>query len=118
MNCDVGEVTERCSFSNLSVACAGCGNSLITPVANSPIHHVYRRYTNFRWTQNIDEMCFLAILCGECMGLRAHFYTARNSDIHAPIVLPWFFTSKASGDCSLKQSSGQAPLNTVVNCRS
>ena len=126
------------------------------PVVNSPIHRVYRRYTKFRWTQNIDEICFfakesfkilnvsptnqlikcykdyfclaavssslawqsLAILCGECMGLRAHFYTARNSDIYAPIVIPWFFTSKASGECSLKQSSGQAPLNTAVNCRS
>ena len=32
----------------------------VQPVANSPIHRVYRRYTKFRWTQNNDEMCFFA----------------------------------------------------------
>ena len=50
----------------------------------------------------------LAVLCGECMGLRAHFSTAKNSDIHAPVVLQWFFTSGAKGEFSLKQSAGTA----------
>ena len=43
-----------------------------------------------------------AILCGECMGLHVHFNTTRNSDILAPVVLPWFFTIR--GECSLKHS--------------
>ena len=42
------------------------------------------------------------------MGLRTHFSTARDSDIHAPIVLPCLFTSGARGECSLKQSAGTA----------
>ena len=29
-------------------------------VANSPIHRIYRWYTKFRRTQNIDEMCFFS----------------------------------------------------------
>ena len=37
-----------------------CSPCEIIPVANSPIHRVYWRYTKFRWTQNIDEMCFFA----------------------------------------------------------
>ena len=115
-------------------------------VANSPIHRVYRRYTKFHWTQNIDEMCFfakesikilnvsptnqlkkcqttllsysnvsssltwqsLAILCGESLALHAHFSTARNSDMHATIVLQWVFTSGARGECSFEQSAGTA----------
>ena len=58
----------------------------------------------------------LAILRGECMWLRAHYYTARNSDIHAPIVLPWFFTSRARWNAVW--NSQQAPLNTPVYCHS
>ena len=34
--------------------------SAIKSVANSPIHRVYRRYTKYRSTQNIDELCFFA----------------------------------------------------------
>ena len=35
-------------------------NKIFRTVANSPIHRVYRQYTKFRWTQNIDEICFFA----------------------------------------------------------
>ena len=55
----------------------------------------------------------LAILCGECMALRAHFSTARNSDIHATIVLQWLFTIGARGNAV--SNSPQAPLNPAVN---
>ena len=34
--------------------------SMVKAVANSPVHRVYRQYTKFRRTQNIDEMCFFA----------------------------------------------------------
>ena len=112
-------------------------------MANSPIHRVYRRYTKYRRTQNIDELCFFffakesikisnfyptnqlrkcwllcvsstlawqspAIVCGECKGLHAHFSTARNSDMHATLVLQWFFTSGVREECSFKQSAGTA----------
>ena len=42
------------------------------------------------------------------MELRARFSNARNSDIHSPIDLPWFFTSGTRGECNLKQSAATA----------
>ena len=45
-------------ISNLRIGRAN--KNLISAVANSPIHRVYRRYTKFRRIQNIDELCFFA----------------------------------------------------------
>ena len=53
--------TEFCWIWNFHINCYKFTIFLLCiPVANSPIHRVYRRYTKYRRTQNIDELCFFA----------------------------------------------------------